>query len=134
MFTERRGSGPELTKACGVSAGATRMSPLAGLERLVADGEGRLPFQDDERLGVGWRCGPGPSPGFVWRMKNETGASWAAPSKQYEFPLSGRLSIRTTLTAGRMTRLRQVRSQPSTRGSIAPSVIVHAASSSRATE
>src|SRR6476646_8440064 len=33
--------------------------------------------------------GPGPSPGFVWRRKNEMGASWARPSKRYEFPLSG---------------------------------------------
>jgi hypothetical protein len=69
------------------------------VDAVVANGERRLTLLDDEVSVYGWLCRPGPSPGSLWVRKNETGAAWSSPSKRYEFPLSGSLSVRTIFTA-----------------------------------
>ena len=54
----------------------------ASLDPVVADGEGRLPLLDDERLGVRMAMEARPLAGFRVEKENETGASWVSPSKR----------------------------------------------------
>jgi hypothetical protein len=68
----------------GVGNLSGRDDDVTGLrvDRVIADGECRLTFLDDERLRVGVAVQAGTFARLRAGQEEETGAAWAAPSKR----------------------------------------------------